>query len=693
MRYYLKSMLVLLCWLLCAETGFAAGTAEDKNSIPSIDNQNYMQLGGTHLRHGDPGWVRKMARRRLLRLKAAEDKTALAALQTDHFYLPVLLGSFSDKQGSHSVEDFQNLYFENNSAGTMTDYFNEVSYGQLILSGSVYGWFEVDNPVDYYSETAWDSSSFPQNIDGFVTDAVSRADQFVDFSQYDNDGPDNVPNSGDDDGYVDALMIVYAGEYGENNLRGVQGSLGGWGGGSVYTTDDPSLNGENLKIRTFTLVPELVESDLTIAVACHEFAHVLGLPDLYDYTLRSVGLGRWCLMAGLHILPGETPFPSHLSAWCKIQLGWATPVEINENKTISIDPVETSPAVYKIWEDGYGLSRYFLLENRQKTGFDARLPGSGLLIYHVDDNQWFGTAYGGGGSQNSDFTHKLVDLEEADGKRDLDYWRSYGDAGDPFPGTSNNRTFDDLSNPDSRDYDGNSTGVAIRNIGYSIGTRMKADITVRTPLGYSLAYDLSGITGRGWDDETYWGGVLFKAGEPGILAALDIGFAYDIEEYKIKIYKAVIDSIPQDLIATVSGKYASPGWHTIELNGANLTIEKDQEFFVCYSTSRGLWVDPYSEYAGRSYYSYDGVYFFLMPDQGYGIFNIRARIRTEGFVLCDFNEDGSIDKKDVIALLKYLYENPGDLKADFNRDGKASILDAIALLLAQRNGTCPENFN
>jgi len=683
-------MLVLLCCLLCAETGFAAGPVEDKNSIPSIDNQNYMQLGGTHLRHGDPGWVRKMARRRLLRRKAAVDKTALAALRTDYFYLPVLLGSFSDKQGSHSVEDFQNLYFENNSYGTMTDYFNEVSYGQLILSGSVYGWFEVDNPVDYYSKTAWDPNSFPQNFNGFVTDVVSRADPAVDFSRYDNDGPDNVPNSGDDDGYVDAVMVIFAGEYGENSLPAVQGSLGGWGGGSVYTTDDLSLNGENLKIRTFTLVPELLESNLTIAVACHEFAHVFGLPDLYDYTGRSVGLGYWCLMAKGPQLPGGSP--AHLSAWCKIQLGWATPLEINENKTISINRVETSPAVFKIWEDGYGLSRYFLLENRQKAGFDANLPGSGLLIYHVDENQYFGKAYREG-VFNSDFTHKLVDLEEADGKRDLDYSRNYGDAGDPFPGTSNNRTFDDLSNPDSRDYDGNSTGVAISNIGYSIGTRMQADITVRTPLGYSLAYDLSGITGKGWDDDTYWGGVLFKAREPGILAALDIGFAYDIEECEIKIYKAVIDSIPQDLIATVSGEHASEGWHTIELNGANLTIEKDQEFLVCYRTNRGIWVDPYSEYAGRSYYSYDGVYFFPLPSQGYGIFNIRARIRTEGFLYCDFNGDGSIDKKDVIALLKYLYVNPGDLKADFNRDGKADILDAIALLLAQRNGTCPENFN
>jgi len=507
MRYSFKTILVFLCCFLFTGTGFPAGAVEAKNSIPSIDSQNYMEPERTRLRHGDPGWVKKMAGRKLLRRKAAVDKTELAAFQTDNFYLPVLLGSFSDKTGRHSVETLRNLYFANNPSGTMTDYFNEVSYGQLSLSGEVYGWFQVSNPVDYYAETPYDRSRFPQNIDGFVTDVVSRADPAVDFSKYDNDGPDNVPNSGDDDGYVDALMIVYAGVHGENNLRGVQSELFG---SNIYVTDDLSSNGGKLKIRTFTLAPELVESSLTIAVACHEFAHVLGLPDLYDETGRSAGLGYWCLMSGGAYLPGGKP--GHLSAWCKIQLGWVAPVEVAENGTVYLDPVETSPAVFKIWEDGYGLSRYFLLENRQRTGFDAGLPGSGLLIYHVDENQWFGTAYCGGLS-NNDFTHKLVDLEEADGRCDLDYCNSFfGDGEDPFPGTSNNSTFDDLSNPDSRDYEGNSTGVAVRNIGYSSWPTIQADITVRTPTGYSIAYDSCGITHKGWYNESYWGGVLFKAG-------------------------------------------------------------------------------------------------------------------------------------------------------------------------------------
>ncbi|MEA1997591.1 MAG: FlgD immunoglobulin-like domain containing protein, partial [Gemmatimonadota bacterium] len=61
---------------------------------------------------------------------------------------------------------------------------------------------------------------------------------------------------------------------------------------------------------------------------------------------------------------------------------------------------------------------------------------------------------------------------------------------------------------------------------------------------------------------------------------------------------------------------------------------------------------------------------------------------NEGY--CDFNEDGSINISDVISLLLYQRDNPGDLKADFNQDGGADISDAIALLLAQRDGTCPD---
>ncbi|MFC1614580.1 M6 family metalloprotease domain-containing protein [Gemmatimonadota bacterium] len=685
--------LIILFVLSC---GVCFGAQADKQkSREMVNNQDnlipapeYLVTdGGAQFRHGDPGWTRKMARRKLLRQKASTDKTALAGLQTDYLYLPVLLVNFPDEKGKHSVEEIRDFYFENNPNGTITDYFTEVSYGQFMLTGDVYGWYQLDNPEEYYNANEFDANSFPQNSDGFVIDAVSKADPYIDFSKYDNDGPDGIPDSGDDDGYVDAVMITFPGVLESNSLIGSMGLLVD----HPYATEDLSFSGSAIQIYTYIKGPEFtLDSGLSFGVACHEIGHVLGLPDLYDEDGSSFGLGLWCLMSGGAYLPSGNP--GHLSAWCKIQLGWVTPLEVGENSTVYIDPVESGPAIYKIWEDGFRLSRYFLLENRQNTGFDYRVPGIGVLIYHVDENRQCGRW----GSVNNDEDHKLVDLEEADGKRDLDLGRNPGDGTDPFPGSiaSTNNTFDDLSNPNSRDYDGNSSGVVVRNIGYTNRPTMQAEITVSTPVGYSIMYDPNGLTGHGWSDDNAWGGVLFKADEPGILAALDIGFAYDTDEYEIKIYSTIVDSLPTGLIHTVSGESVSEGWHTISLDDQEIITEKDQEFFVVYRTSDWIWVDIYSEYTGRSYYSDNGIYFTPMLDQEYGNFNIRARIRTvlpeDDVVYCDFNRDGAINVSDVIALLLFTRDNPGDLKADFNGDGDVNVLDAIAMLLAQLNGTCPD---
>ena len=66
---------------------------------------------------------------------------------------------------------------------------------------------------------------------------------------------------------------------------------------------------------------------IDIGVFCHEFGHVLGLPDLYDTDNSSEGLGQWCLMAsGSWGGNGSSPqTPTHMSAWCKQKLGWVTP--------------------------------------------------------------------------------------------------------------------------------------------------------------------------------------------------------------------------------------------------------------------------------------------------------------------------------------------------------------------------------
>jgi len=137
---------------------------------------------------------------------------------------------------------------------------------------------------------------------------------------------------------------------------------------------------------------------------------------------------------------------------------------------------ETSPVSYALREvpvDGGG-GEFWFVENRQKVGFDEYIPGSGLLIYHFDPM----------GDQTNPDRYRLA-LEEADGRRDLAYNGSKGTASDPFPGTTNNRTFHGYTVPDSRTNDGEITEVSVLNISGS-DSAMFADLNVFYAMPYLI---------------------------------------------------------------------------------------------------------------------------------------------------------------------------------------------------------------
>jgi immune inhibitor A len=155
--------------------------------------------------------------------------------------------------------------------------------------------------------------------------------------------------------------------------------------------------------------------------------------------------------------------PAHMSSWCKIEMGWLEPT-ISTSTTIDVPIAQlaTSPSAIKVWEDDYRSNRYFLVENRQSHGFDSDLNGTGLLIYHVNENRRAG--FNSFGPINDDENDKMIDLEAADGEHDLDDNMNRGDAGDPFPGTSDNMNFNGSTNPSSDRNDGFHTGIAVVNI-------------------------------------------------------------------------------------------------------------------------------------------------------------------------------------------------------------------------------------
>jgi immune inhibitor A len=345
--------------------------------------------------------------------------------------------------------------------GSMRDYYQEVSYGNFDIAPSLVDsdWRQVSNNHDYYADAdgipesgdEYGFGTYPHNAQGLVVDAVTLANPFVNFASYAVGGE------------VPGLFVIHAGRGAETDVSHTDWIWSHkWGlYGNAVTVDGVVVN-------IYSMEPEYTSSpgDSTVGVFCHEYAHVLGVPDLYDTDYSSEGLGMWSLVAhgGGN---GNGSSPAHLDAWSKMMLGWVDPVvPTSYVPGASIPAVESNAVVYQLWTSGLIGTEYFLLENRQQIGFDAALPGDGLLLYHVDELA----------SQQDDW-HPKVMVEQADGLWDLQEAYNKGDDGDPYPGTSDKRAAGRDTTPDTRSYAGVDTGTAISSISDS-ATTMSADLMV-----------------------------------------------------------------------------------------------------------------------------------------------------------------------------------------------------------------------
>lgn len=344
------------------------------------------------------------------------------------------------------------------STGSMRDYYRENSYGNFDVTGQATGWYRMPQTYAYYVDGQRGMGIYPRSAKKLVEDALVAADPYIDFSQFDSDGPDGIPHSGDDDGYVDALFVVHAGPGYEtsgnpNDIHSHAGRI----------SAPMSLDG--VLAYRYSIEPE----DGKIGVFCHEFGHVLGLPDLYDYGYDSEGVGKWSLMAsGSWCGAGITP--SHIDAWGKSKLGYLTLTVPTTNLIDAEVPrVEDFPVAYKVWTNGAPNNEFFVVEHRRKTKFDLMLPNKGLVIYHVDENMTNNDNQRcGAGSP-----HYRVAVEQADGECDLENYVNQGDAGDPYPGQGGtynpNTRLNLISTPNSKSYANAATGVSIYNIHFTEG--------------------------------------------------------------------------------------------------------------------------------------------------------------------------------------------------------------------------------
>jgi immune inhibitor A len=262
----------------------------------------------------------------------------------------------------------------------------------------------------------------------------------------------------DGDGFVDGIFLIHAGGGAEAEPNPTKRRNMIWS--HKWTLPTPFTN-SGVRVFAYSTEPE----DGHVGVFCHEFGHVLGLPDLYDTTYRSEGVGNWCLMGG-GSWGGGGDNPTRMSCWCLNKLGWLKPKAVSGNKTLTISPLATSStACYRIAIGSATGPEYFLLENRQNTGMDSSLPTSGLALWHIDERQ----------SGNTNPLSYLVGLVQADGKKDLEKNKNRGDAGDLFPGSAGVTAVSDTTNPSTRANDGTASGVALSAI-TAVGDKIKVKV-------------------------------------------------------------------------------------------------------------------------------------------------------------------------------------------------------------------------
>lgn len=338
----------------------------------------------------------------------------------------VVLVEFNDVR--FSMENPQALYYDVLNAenyknpeigfvGSVRDYFRDQSNGDLLMDFDVVGPVRLPYNYAYYGANngLLGSDEHPDEMVEYACKAVEDA---VNFAEYDWNY----------DGVADQVCILYAGR-GEasggdaNTIWPHEGELSRYGKKVVV---------DGVTVNTYACSCELGEHGTIdgIGTFCHEFSHCLGLPDMYDTGgSGNYGMYRWDLMS-FGNYNGDSFVPAAYTSYERWQAGWLEPVELNEDVNISgMKALEDGGLAYIIYNDGHK-DEYYLLENRQKTGWDAGLPGEGLLVTHVDYDfdAWRDNTINAGSHQR--FTPIAADNSYVANDDDC--------AGDVFPYNGNN---------------------------------------------------------------------------------------------------------------------------------------------------------------------------------------------------------------------------------------------------------------
>lgn len=410
---------------------------------------------------GRPSGDQVLSRRKMSQMFPSKPRKAIGALNFAPRGLVILVQfsdvSFSASNDKQAHDDMLNKtgYNYKGATGSAVDYFKAQSNNTYAPVFDVIGPVTLSNNLAYYGAqgTIGGYSQNDMYIADFVIDAVTAAESAgCDFSKYD----------GDNDGYVDIVYFIYAGKGqadggGTNTIWPHNWELksalyyGTTHGGSGYSYSNlPRF--DTKRINNYACSGELNGSGARsgIGTLCHEFSHVLGLPDYYvtndDATNEGKNYtpGAWTIMDyGSYNNDGKTP-PNY-SVYDKYFFGWATPTILKKDETKNVVLTTTYGDAYQITggstlKSATATDRIWYLENRQKTGWDAYLPGHGLCVWEVTYNSddWTNNEPN---NENVGYTLVTANSQTRPYKPYTYTATTSSTSGTPFPGTSNVRSY------------------------------------------------------------------------------------------------------------------------------------------------------------------------------------------------------------------------------------------------------------
>lgn len=366
---------------------------------------------------------------------------------TGSLHLLVILVNFTDVTYYYPQSNFVNMtnlagYNYGGASGSVKDYFISSSYGKFTPDFDVVGPYTLNHPEYYYGRyygTRFPPSGY-SNGPGMIVDACTAAHNAgVDFTQYDTDG----------DGYVDNVMVIFAGYNQAESYPSPNTDLV-WPhrwmvvpGSNVPTGTNITFDGK--KLYDYSCTSELKgktgNAMCGIGTFCHEFSHVVGLMDYYNTDTEAEMLGAWSTMASGNY-NNNSNTPPVFSAYDRFAVGWLTPEQYTSGyRTVypqlssPTPPANTDGYAYLVSATASNMngaspspSEFFIIEHREQTGFDAYLPSAGMLIWHIDyvASVWNNNTVNNANANQTQSNHMHVYIQPTNGLTNTAM-------GDPFP--------------------------------------------------------------------------------------------------------------------------------------------------------------------------------------------------------------------------------------------------------------------